>query len=151
MKKLFIIFIGLFISFSVYSQSADVITQILDKTEVTFGDVCYLSAVKQGFVGDDATYEEAINAVYENEQISYLAGQDEIIPLIDITYLFSFMWDIKGGLMYRITKGAPRYVFKQFQADKIISYYAEPKQIVSGIEIMRMFTACEKKYGNLVF
>ena len=150
MKKLFIIFIGLFISFSVYSQSADVITQILDKTEVTFGDVCYLSAVKQGFVGDDATYEEAINAVYENEQISYLAGKDEIIPLIDITYLFSFMWDIKGGLFYTITKGSPRYVFKQFQSDSVIGYDCEPKDCFSGMQLLRLFTSCEKKYGEYV-
>ncbi len=151
MKRIILIILGLFISISAYAQSQNVITEILESSEANFGQVCYISAVMQSLVTDDASYDEAVNALYEHEQLPYVVESSQSIPLIDAAYIFSFMWDIKGGLMYRITKGAPRYVFKQFQADKIISYYAEPKQIVSGIEIMRMFTACEKKYGNLVF
>lgn len=151
MKRIILIILGLFISISAYAQSQNVITEILESSEANFGQVCYISAVMQSLVTDDASYDEAVNALYEHEQLPYVVESSQSIPLIDAAYIFSFMWDIKGGLMYRITKGAPRYVFKQFQADKIISYYAEPKQIVSGIEIMRMFTACEKKYGNPVF
>lgn len=151
MKKIFLIVLGLFISISAYSQSQDVITEILESSEATFGQVCYISAVMQSLVSDDSSYDDAVLAVYENEQLPYITESSQPIPLIDAAYLFSFMWDIKGGLMYKITNGAPRYVFKQFQADKIIPYDAEPNQIVSGIEIMRMFTSCEKKYGDPIF
>ena len=151
MKKIFLIVLGLFISISAYSQSQDVITEILESSEATFGQVCYISAVMQSLVSDDSSYDDAVLAVYENEQLPYITESSQPIPLIDAAYLFSFMWDIKGGLMYKITNGAPRYVFKQFQADKIIPYDAEPNQIVSGIEIMRMFTSCEKKYGEPIF
>lgn len=151
MKKIFLIVLGLFISISAYSQSQDVITEILESSEATFGQVCYISAVMQSLVSDDSSYDDAVLAVYENEQLPYITESSQPIPLIDAAYLFSFMWDIKGGLMYKITNGAPRYVFKQFQVDKIIPYDAEPNQIVSGIEIMRMFTSCEKKYGDPIF
>lgn len=151
MKKIFLIVLGLFISISAYSQSQDVITEILESSEATFGQVCYISAAMQSLVSDDSSYDDAVQAVYENEQLPYITESSQPIPLIDAAYLFSFMWDIKGGLMYKITNGAPRYVFKQFQADKIIPYDAEPNQIVSGIEIMRMFTSCEKKYGDPIF
>ena len=151
MKKIFLIVLGLFISISAYSQSQDVITEILESSEATFGQVCYISAVMQSLVSDDSSYDDAVLAVYENEQLPYITESSQPIPLIDAAYLFSFMWDIKGGLMYKITNGAPRYVFKQFQADKIIPYDAEPNQIVSGIEIMSMFTSCEKKYGDPIF
>ena len=151
MKKIFLIVLGLFISISAYSQSQDVITEILESSEATFGQVCYISAVMQSLVSDDSSYDDAVQAVYENEQLPYITESSQPLPLIDAAYLFSFMWDIKGGLMYKITNGAPRYVFKQFQADKIIPYDAEPNQIVSGIEIMRMFTSCEKKYGDPIF
>ena len=151
MKKIFLFFFGLFISLSAYSQSQDVITEILESSEATFGQVCYISAVMQSLVSDDSSYDDAVQAVYENEQLPYITESSQPLPLIDAAYLFSFMWDIKGGLMYKITNGAPRYVFKQFQADKIIPYDAEPNQIVSGIEIMRMFTSCEKKYGDPIF
>lgn len=151
MKKIFLIVLGLFISISAYSQSQDVITEILESSEATFGQVCYISAVMQSLVSDDTSYDDAVQAIYENGQISYIAESSQSVPLIDAAYIFSFMWNIKGGLMYKITNGAPRYVFKQFQADKILPYDAEPKQLVSGIEIMRMFTSCEKKYGEPIF
>ena len=151
MKKIFLIVLGLFISISAYSQSQDVITEILESSEATFGQVCYISAVMQSLVSDDTSYDDAVQAIYENGQIPYIAESSQSVQLIDAAYIFSFMWDIKGGLMYKITNGAPRYVFKQFQADKILPYDAEPKQLVSGIEIMRMFTSCEKKYGEPIF
>ena len=151
MKRIILIILGLFISISAYAQSQDVITEILESSEANFGQVCYISAVMQSLVTDDASYDEAVNALYENEQLPYVVESSQSIPLIDAAYIFSFMWDIKGGLMYKITNGAPRYVFKQFQADKILPYDAEPKQLVSGIEIMRMFTSCEKKYGEPIF
>lgn len=151
MKKIFLIVLGLFISISAYSQSQDVITEILESSEATFGQVCYISAVMQSLVSDDTSYDDVVQAIYENGQIPYIAESSQSVPLIDAAYIFSFMWDIKGGLMYKITNGAPRYVFKQFQADKILPYDAEPKQLVSGIEIMRMFTSCEKKYGEPIF
>ena len=105
----------------------------------------------QCLVTEDTTYDEAIQAVYQNGQLPTITESAQPIPLIDAAYLFSFMWNIKGGLMYKITNGSPRYVFKQFQADRILPNDAEPKQIVSGIEIMRMFTSCEKKYGEPIF
>lgn len=151
MKKIFLFFFGLFISLSAYSQSQDVITEILESSEATFGQVCYISAVMQSLVTEDTTYDEAIQAVYQNGQLPTITESTQPIPLIDAAYLFSFMWNIKGGLMYKITNGSPRYVFKQFQADRILPNDAEPRQIVSGIEIMRMYTACEKKYGNPIF
>ena len=151
MKKIFLFFFGLFISLSAYSQSQDVITEILESSEATFGQVCYISAVMQSLVTEDTTYDEAIQAVYQNGQLPTITESAQPIPLIDAAYLFSFMWNIKGGLMYKITNGSPRYVFKQFQADRILPNDAEPRQIVSGIEIMRMYTACEKKYGNPIF
>ena len=138
----------MFISISAYSQSQDVITEILESSEATFGQVCYISAVMQSLVPDEASYDEAVLAVYQAEQLPDIIESSKPIPLIDAAYLFSFLWEIKGGLMYRITDGSPRYTFKQFQSDKIISYEAEPKQYVSGMDIMRMFTSCEKKYGT---
>ena len=151
MKRIILIILGLFISISAYAQSQNVITEILESSEANFGQVCYISAVMQSLVTDDASYDEAVNALYEHEQLPYVVESSQSIHLIDAAYIFSFMWDIKGGLMYKITNGAPRYVFKQFHADKILPYDAEPKQLVSGIEIMRMFTSCEKKYGEPIF
>ena len=105
MKRIILIILGLFISISAYAQSQDVITEILESSEANFGQVCYISAVMQSLVTDDASYDEAVNALYENEQLPYVVESSQSIPLIDAAYIFSFMWDIKGGLMYRNNKG----------------------------------------------
>ena len=65
MKKIFLIVLGLFISISAYSQSQDVITEILESSEATFGQVCYISAVMQSLVSDDTSYDDAVQAIYE--------------------------------------------------------------------------------------
>ena len=150
MKRIILIILGLFISISAYAQSQDVITEILESSEANFGQVCYISAVMQSLVTDDASYDEAVNALYKNEQLPYVVESSQSIPLIDAAYIFSFMWDIKGGLFYTITKGSPRYVFKQFQSDSVIGYDCEPKDCFSGMQLLRLFTSCEKKYGEYV-
>ena len=91
MKKIFLIVLGLFISISAYSQSQDVITEILESSEATFGQVCYISAVMQSLVSDDTSYDDAVQAIYENGQIPYIAESSQSVPLIDAAYIFSFM------------------------------------------------------------
>ena len=49
---LFIMCVGTF----AFAQSAEVVTDILESDEVTYGQVCYLSAVHQGLISDDADY-----------------------------------------------------------------------------------------------
>lgn len=148
MKKIISILFTLVFSFAAFAQSADVITDILDTEEATYGQVCYLLAAQQKLILDDATYVYAVEALYENGQIPELYGEDDSITAIDAAFLFSRMWDIKGGLMYRLTKGSPRYVFRQFQADGVIGSSVQPKDSISGSDILSMYTSCLRKYGD---
>ena len=56
MRKVLSILIILFIGGFAFAQSAEVVTDILNSDEVTYGQVCYLSAVHQGLISDDADY-----------------------------------------------------------------------------------------------
>jgi len=138
----------LFVGFGVYAQSADIITEILDSPEATFGQVCYLSAVQQQLIDESASYDDAVSALYQNNQIPQLVDAGKAIPIIDAAYIYSYMWNIKGGLMYRLTKGSPRYVFRQFQSDGIISSDVEPKSPLSGAGALSLYTSCLRKYGD---
>ena len=44
MKRIFTILLVLFVGGVVFAQSADVVTDILQSDEATYGQVCYLSA-----------------------------------------------------------------------------------------------------------
>lgn len=148
MKKIILILFGLFISFSCFAQSADVITDLLEKKEVTFGQICYITAVQKQLVDENATYEAAVQALVDNKIIPGYEDPEAPIPLVDIVYLYSKLWPIKGGLMYRITKGSPRYVFKQFQSDGILTGKQEPSDIISGAKALSIYTSCINKYSD---
>lgn len=132
----------------VFGQSADVITELLDAQQATYGEVCYLSAVQQNFVDEKATYEEAIYVLRTEGQIDDLIDANSPITAKDTAYIFAKMWDIDGGLMYRLSGGSPRYAFKQFQADGVVASTVDPSQILSGSAVLRMYTASLKKYGD---
>lgn len=148
MKKtmlfLFILFLGLYL----HAQSADVITDILESNEATFGQVCYIAAVQQQFVDDNASYDEAVQVLYENQIIPSLEDASAPIPVVDLAFIFARLWNIQGGLMFRITKGSPRYAFKQFQADGIIDSEADPAKYVTGAKALSIYTSCVNKYSG---
>ena len=148
MKKIVTLFITLFVTLSVYAQSADVITDILESEKATFGQICYLAAVQKNLISETDSYDAAVQALFENKIIPDLEDSNAAIPLVDIAYIYSRLWPVSGGLMYRITGGSPRYVFKQFQADGILTSKQEPSDFVSGAKALSIFTSCVNQYSG---
>ena len=131
-----------------FTQSADVITDLLESDKVSFGQVSYLAAVQMNLLDENDSYENAVKALVDNDIIPDGEEADTPIPLVDIAYIYSKLWDVKGGLMYRLTKGSPRYAFRQFQSDGIISSDADPAWLVSGAKALSIFTSCVNKYSG---
>lgn len=131
-----------------FTQSADVITDLLESDKVSFGQVSYLAAVQMNLLDENESYENAVKALVDNDIIPDGEEADTPIPLVDIAYIYSKLWDVKGGLMYRLTKGSPRYAFRQFQSDGIISSDADPAWLVSGAKALSIFTSCVNKYSG---
>lgn len=148
MKKIVVLVLSIFVSMSVFAQSAEVITEILDADQATYGEVCYLSAVQQNFVEETASYEDAIYALRSEGQISDLVDASAPIMAKNAAALFANMWHVEGGLMFRISKGSPRYAFKQFQSDGVLPSTMDPSEYISGSAVLKMYTACVKKYSD---
>lgn len=149
MKKIFYTLMFIFTATVMYAQSADVVTEILETTEVTFGQVCYLSAVQQGLVDDNASYEDSIKVLYENNQLPGEVYSGTPIALVDLAFIYSRLWNVHGGFFYQMTHGAPRYAFKQLKTDGVISEKAEPGDFISGSEALNIFTSCLVTYGGM--
>lgn len=145
-KILFLLFI--FTSLRLFSQSNEKISSILSSEKVTYGEVCYLVATAQGFVDDDASYEQAIQVLYDKGQMKSIVYKNEYIPLVNVTFLFSQLWDIKGGIMCRLTNNSPRYVFKQLKSDGVIESSKDSSSFVSGRYALSLYTTCLYYYGN---
>ncbi len=148
MKKIMVILFSSLLAASIYAQSADVITDILETKEVTAGQICYLTAVQLNYADDSSSYENAVSVMQEKGLLKADKAADSSISAVEIAYLFSKLWSVKGGLMYRITKGSPRYVFKQFQRDGVIKATVDPSALISGSEALSIYTACVNIYSD---
>ena len=148
MKKTLLVLAAFFCAITASAQSADVITEILETEEVTFGQISYIVAVQMDLVGEKDSLEIAIEKLYEKGIIPAQEDPDAAIPAVDVAFIYSKLWKIKGGLMYRITKGSPRYAFKQFKSDGVINQDLDPGASLSGAEALSMYTACVNTYSD---
>lgn len=149
MRKILSILFVLFIGGFAFAQSADVITDIIATDEVTYGQICYLSAIHQGLIEEDSSYDEAVEVLYSNGQLPVEVGAHEVVYMVNLAFIYAQIWpNIKGGLMYKITNGAPRYAFKLFKNDGIFNSKADPRAVLTGREALDILTACMIEYGS---
>ncbi len=149
MKRIYLIIASLFLSAAVYSQSADVVTDILQTKEVTFGQIAYLSGVRQQFINDDTSYEEAVNVMKNKGFIKKTVNADDPIPYANISYLYLQIWPkARGGFMYRMTNGAPRYAFIFLREEGYIDQHADPADKVDGQKALNLLSECMNAFGG---
>ena len=149
MKRIFSVLLVLFVGGLVFAQSADVVTEILGTEEVTYGQVCYLSAIHQGIISEDASYDDAVEALLARGQLPEDVGSYDSVFMANLAFIYAQIWpNIKGGLMFRLTRGSPRYAYKQFKADGVIPDNSDPNEIVSGTQALNILTSCMLEYGS---
>lgn len=150
MKKILIALSALIFATVAYAQSAEEITKIINSEGVTYGQVCYLTAVHNGLVNDDASETDAMNAWFEENQLTNNGSVDAPINYQDTCFYFAKMWKINGNLFFRLTKGNPRYAYKQLKKDGVLPSSADPSRKLSGIELLNIYTVGHLKYvGNM--
>ena len=142
LKRIFCLVFFVF-SLNIYSQSAEFITELLGAEKVTYGQVAYLVAVHENLVSEKASYIDSMNALYK-------VVPSEFVNYKDLSYFFAKLWDVKGGLMFRISKGSPRYAFNQFKNDGIIPVNIDPHFYPSGRDVLNLFTLGDLKYGKVI-
>ncbi|MBR1639465.1 MAG: hypothetical protein IJ688_08780 [Treponema sp.] len=147
-KRVLLGLIFIFSISSIHAQSAEVITDILNADKVSFGQVCYLVAVEKGFIKESSSYEEAIEALYKRNMIPSLVYEDTPVPMVNLAYLYSQIFDVKGGVLFKLFHGAPRYAYKQFKYDGVLPVTAFPEKLVSGQEALDIYTSCMIEYTD---
>lgn len=147
-KKILPLVILFFVFKPIYSQSAQIVTEILNSKQVTFGQVCYLSAVYQNLIKETDNYSKAIQKLYEKKQIPAPLYEKTYVPMVNLAYIYSKMMNIKGGLFFNLFNGAPRYAYKQLKSDGILPQNSDPSFLVSGQQALDIFTSCSIYYNK---
>lgn len=148
MKRYISIILATFLVLSVHAQSADILGDILESEEATYGQVCYLAAVEQGLIPENADFEMAVVALADIGQIPSVVDANVPVPYVDAIFIMSHMWKIKGGVMYKITGGSPRYTFRQFKYDAVIPQNIQSTDCMSGRDLLTLYTTAVKVYGG---
>lgn len=130
-----------------FSQSQNFVSKMLETKNANYGQACYLSGVYQGLVDENASEEKAFQILQDAGQVKKNLKASDAISYSAFCALAAKSWKIGGSLWFRASKGASRYAFRQFKADKIIVSDVDPSAKISGSDMLTIFTLCEEKYG----
>ena len=134
MNKKISLLILVFLCFSFFSlsaQNADLVTEIIETEQVTFGQAAYLFAVYLDLISDESTEIDAVNALVDAGIMKQQKSLDGSISHAAFAGLCMKAWDIPGGLMYSITH-SNRYAFRELQVLGLISNSVDPMAPISG-------------------
>lgn len=142
MKKIILLLLIAASAFCCYAQSAQKLTEVLTAEKVTYGDASWFIAVQSNLIDDTKSEKEAFDALSENGWFNKIDAEiDKNIVLKDFAYLCAKAFNIKGGVMYRITN-APRYAVRELKSMKIISNDAAPNASLSGRQMINILANC---------
>lgn len=155
MKKNFLIYALLLCgAVCLSAQSADFLSEMLDTETVNIGQASYLCVVHAEPESDSLSYPDAmVHAMNMNllPSSAVSAGKwnwDKKITLGRLCSMMAKTFGVKGGALFRASKGSPRYAFRQFQVDGVVSMTSDESASVSGEEMLNMYTRCVRIYGE---
>ena len=89
MKRVCFVLIMLIMLSSVYAQSTKVLKSISEKEFVTLEEVCYLAAVQNGLISENASFTEAFTLMSKSNQIPANQQPDMPVPYVNLSYIYS--------------------------------------------------------------
>lgn len=149
MKKRFLVMAALILLCVavVSAQSADALSKMIEADQVTVGDVSYFLAVYLDAVPESASGADAVRALQNADICSDDVGAFDVLTYKTFAGLLMRTWNVKGGLMYSITK-ADRYALRELQAAGFISAGADPQAVVSGYDALAVLNDCMTQLGG---
>ena len=121
------------------AQSNELLDQLLQESQASFGDVVYLTLAAAKIVPETATPDQAIQTLQQQNWKAAILAADAPISLGDYSYLLMKAFNVKGGIFYSLFPG-PRYACRELGFLKVIPSDARPLRNVSGEEAVRILS-----------
>jgi hypothetical protein len=119
------------------AQSNEVIDEILEQEQATFGQAAYIAFLAAGEAPEDATVEEVYDGISWAEWNLEQKGMDDPVTLGEFSYLVMENLGIQGGLMYRMIPG-PRYAARELEYLEFLLGSGAPNRALSGQEMLHV-------------
>ena len=122
------------------AQSNELINALLDEAEADFGKAVYLALTAGALIPEDASVEEALAELNARQWNIGEKTAEDPMNLGEYAYLLMRIFDVQGGLMYRLFPG-PRYAARELAFREIVRGDPSPGRALSGEEAMRILGA----------
>lgn len=139
-RKFFVAFIVLLsVQFLGMSQNFNKISDMINSEKITVGQVSYLVGNYLEIIKETDSEKIALDKLKEEGYFSENVNIPEYISLQDLCQVYAKVADVKGGLMFTLTKKSARYSFKEFLARGYLPKNADPLMSVKGIDAIGLF------------
>lgn len=148
MKKCFsCLVVALLASLSVFAQSSEQLTKIINSEKVTCAQASYLAALYANRIAEEDSAEQAFNALKDAGCFDQNAAADSEITLGQLSYAYTRALGIRGGLFFTLFP-SQRYAFKELKAQGVLPTESDPSMAVSGRESLDLFNSCLSLAGG---
>ena len=137
-KKIYVICMLLLLAIPAYSQSAADIEGLLSEKAITCEQAAWFTLVSVQEAAEEDDPLPASGAFAAAQEKGWIKAEGgDAITLSRLSLLLMHAYDLKGGLMYRLT-GSARYAFREMKALGFINGRVYPNQTVSGEEFLQI-------------
>lgn len=140
-KKLLVVaFAFLFFAVCASAQSSESVSKMLETPAISVGQAAYFMAA---YTTDDSSFSEAeaLEFCVSTGLCKEISDADRTITLSEFAGLCMRTFDLKGGLLYTLTK-SDHYAFRELQAKGVIARLADPSATLSGSNALMIITEC---------
>lgn len=135
MKKVLFIVVLLFTIIPIYSQSNQIVDQVLAQELIDFDKGVYLILSAGGVITQDRTPAEAMATLEGlNWHITVKKATDKM-SLIDASMLIMNALELQGGIMYSLFP-ISRYAYKEMKFKGFIENATDGNRLISGVELL---------------
>lgn len=141
-KKLFSVLIFLFAALYANAQSSQKVSELLETKVLSKGQASYLVATYMNLVQEEASYEEAFNALAEEKFFSSGENFEQPVTLAKASLLCMSAVGLRGGLLYNIFHNS-RYAFRELKARTVLPNNSDPDMKINGTDLIALINCCE--------
>ena len=123
--------------FALHAQSSDMMDILLEEERATYGRAAYLELAAGRQIPDEASVKDTMDLLENRNWNVKRKDADAPITLGEYSYLLMQIFEMRGGLMYRLFPG-PRYAARELVYLKIIDGDFTPGRAISGEEGVRI-------------
>jgi hypothetical protein len=121
----------------VYTQSNDIIDEVLSKETIDFGSAAYLTMTAAGLVPETADTETVLRVLNDQKWGFETLKAGDSLTIGDYSHLLMKAFEIPGGLWFSLFPGS-RYALREMLYKGIVSQPVWPGKLLRGDEAVRI-------------